>query len=144
MLQTLAPLKRHSITGHGATAKRGSANTPKRWKRRRPRNVWRIDHAPLFVRHASPFGTLVYGATIGATGHAKRISGEVRGNRQRARCESVRRIGWASWFVVGLGAYVLRRRQESLDRRPAGWLFLREAARRRRNRTRSGDLRCSA
>ena len=47
-------LKRHSITVHGATAKRGSANTPKRWKPRRPHNVWRSNHAPLFVRHASP------------------------------------------------------------------------------------------
>src|SRR4029077_11372698 len=52
--QTSVRLKRHSITVHGATAKRDSANTPKRWKRRRPHNIWRSNHAPLFVRHASP------------------------------------------------------------------------------------------
>src|SRR4030095_5770087 len=37
--QTSMRLKRHSIIVHGATAKRGSANTPKTWKPRRPHNV---------------------------------------------------------------------------------------------------------
>src|SRR6267154_1266310 len=52
--QTSVLLKRHSITVHGATAKRGSANTPKRWKPRRRHNVWRSKHAPMLVRHTSP------------------------------------------------------------------------------------------
>src|SRR5215216_5653455 len=82
--QTSVRLKRHSITVHGATAKRGSANTPKRWKPRRPHNVWRSNHAPMFVRHASPDDALTDAGTIGANGHAKRISGEIRGKRQCA------------------------------------------------------------
>jgi hypothetical protein len=36
-------LKRHSIIVRGATAKRGSANTPKKWKPRRQHDVWRSD-----------------------------------------------------------------------------------------------------
>src|SRR5947207_6342074 len=39
--QTLVLLKRHSIIVRGATAKRGSANTRKRWKPRKPHNPTR-------------------------------------------------------------------------------------------------------
>src|SRR5207248_3885123 len=87
--QTSALLKRHSITVHGATAKRGSANTPKRWKPRRPHNVWRSNHAPMLVRHAGPGDALRDAGTIGATRHADRFSGEIRRKRQRARSQSV-------------------------------------------------------
>src|SRR4029450_8720748 len=106
--QTSVLLKRHSIIVHGATAKRDSANTPKRWKPRRPHNVWRSNHAPVFVRHASPGNALRDRVTVGNPGYAERISGEILGKRQRAGGEGVRRIGWTGWFVVGLGAYVLR------------------------------------
>src|SRR4029077_9478145 len=106
--QTSMLLKRHSITVHGATARRGSANTPKRWKPRRPHNVWRSNHAPLFVRHASPDDALRDAGTIGATGHAERIFGEVRGKRKRAGGKGIRRTGWTDWFVGGFRAHVLR------------------------------------
>ena len=43
----------------------------------------------LFVRHASPGDALRDAGTIGATGHAERISGEIRGKRQCAGSESV-------------------------------------------------------
>src|SRR4030095_11946876 len=76
-------LKRHSIIVHGATAKRDSANTPKRWKLRRPHNVWRGNHAPTFVRRANPGDALRHGVTVGKPGHAERISCEIRGERQR-------------------------------------------------------------
>src|SRR5882724_6802296 len=98
--QTSVLLKRHSITVRGATAKRGSANTPKTWKPRKPHNVWRNNHAPLFVRRASPGDAFRDAGTIGATGHAERISGEVRGKHQRAGGKVVRRTSWTSWLVV--------------------------------------------
>src|SRR4051812_11455786 len=82
--QTSMRLKRHFITVRGATVKRGSANTPKRWKLRRPHNDWRSNHAPMLVRHARSGDAPMDADTIGATGHAERIFGEIRGNRQRA------------------------------------------------------------
>jgi len=82
-------LKQHSIIVHGAIAKRDSANTPKRWKPRRPHNVWCGNHAPLFVRRASPDDALGDAGTIDATGHADRFSGEIRRKRQRTRSQSV-------------------------------------------------------
>src|SRR6266550_3197716 len=91
--QTSVLLKLHSITVRGAIAKRGSANTPKRWKPRSPHNVWRSNHAPLFVRHVSPDDALRDAGRIGATGHAERISGEIRGKRQRTSGKGVRRTG---------------------------------------------------
>src|SRR6266550_6827472 len=87
--QTSVLLKRHSITVHGAIAKLDLANIPKRWKPRRPHNVWCSNHAPLFVRRASPDDALGDAGTIGATGHADRFSGEIRCKRQRARSQSV-------------------------------------------------------
>src|SRR5438034_2506585 len=107
--QTSVLLKRHSITVRGATAKRGSANTPKRWKPRRPHNVWRSNYAPIFVRHAGPGDALRDAGTIGAVGHAERFSGEIRGNRQRAGGEGVRRAGWTSWLMVESRAHVFTR-----------------------------------
>src|SRR4029453_12882288 len=105
--QTAMLLKRHSITVHGATAKRGSANTPTRWKPRRPHDVWRSNHAPLFGWHASPDDARRDTGTICATGQAERFSSEIRGKRQRAGGEGVRRTGWTGWFVGGLGATAL-------------------------------------
>src|SRR5262245_9798453 len=125
---TLALLKRHSITVRGATAKRGTANTQKRWKRRRPRNAWRINYAPLFVRRDSPGDSVGDTGSVGATGYAERFPGEIRRKRQCASGEGVRRAGWADWFMVGLGTHVLRRCEEPLDRRAARRLLLREAA----------------
>src|SRR5882724_2810018 len=87
--QTSVLLKRHSIIVRGVTAKHGSANTPKRWKLRKPHDVWRSNHAPMLVRHASPGDALRDAGTIGATGHADRFSGEIRCKRQRARSQSV-------------------------------------------------------
>src|SRR6266566_3130272 len=87
--QTSVLLKRHSIIVRGATAKRGSANTPKRWKPRKPHDVWRSNHAPMLVRHASPGDALRDAGKFYATGHAERLSGEIRGKRQRARSQSV-------------------------------------------------------
>src|SRR5262249_506943 len=133
--QTSVLLKRHSITVRGATAKRGSASTPKRWKPRRPHNVWRSSYAPIVVRHADSGDALRDGGTICATGYGKRVSGETRGKRQRAEAESVRRARWANRLVVESGAHVFTRCEESLDRRAAGRLFLRETAERRRSRT---------
>src|SRR5678815_4831679 len=104
--QTSVRLKRHSITVRGATAKRGSANTPKKWKPRRPHNVWRSNHAPMLVRHASPGDALRDAGTIGAAGHAERISGEIRRKRKRAGGEGVRRTGWTDWLMVESGAHV--------------------------------------
>src|SRR5258705_9478844 len=105
--QTSVLLKQHSITVHGAIAKRGSANTPKRWKPRRPHNVWRGNHAPMLVRHASPGDALRDAGAIGTAGHAERISGEIRRKHKRARGEGVRRTGWTGWFVVGPAAHLL-------------------------------------
>src|SRR5215468_33798 len=87
--RTSVLLKRHSIIVRGATARRGSANTPKRWKPRRLHNVWRSNHAPMFVRRASPATALKDAGTIGAAGYAERISGEIRGNHQCAGGEGV-------------------------------------------------------
>src|SRR5438876_1005959 len=87
--QTSLLLKRHSITVRGATAKRASANTPKRWKPRKSHDVWRSNHAPMLVRRAIPGDALRDAGTIGATGHTDRFSGEIRRKRQRARSQSV-------------------------------------------------------
>src|SRR6266571_4443184 len=106
--QTSVLLKRHSIIVRGATAKRGSANTLKTWKPRKPHDVWRSNHAPMFVRHASPGDALRDAGKFYTTGHAERISGEIRGKRQRAGGEGIRRTGWTDWFVVGPGAHLLR------------------------------------
>src|SRR5215469_16430762 len=76
--QTSALLKRHSIIVHGATAKRGSGNTPKTWKVRRPRDVWRSNDVPLFVRHASTGDAFRDTGTIGSGDHSQRVSGEAR------------------------------------------------------------------
>src|SRR5436190_22672761 len=86
--QTSMLLKRHSIIVRGATAKRGSANTPKRWKPRKPHDVWRSNHAPILVRHASPDDPLRVAGNFYATAHADRISGEVRRKCQRPRSHS--------------------------------------------------------
>src|SRR6478672_4673320 len=98
--ETSVPLKQRSITVRGVTAKRDSENIPKRWKPRRPRNVWRSNHAPMVVRHAGPGGALRDAGTIDATGYVERISGAIRGKRQRAASESLRGTGWTDWFVV--------------------------------------------
>src|SRR5215831_238454 len=87
--ETSVPLKQRSITVRGVTAKRDSGNIPKRWKPRKPRNAWRSNHAPLFVRHASPGAALRDDGAIGATGHPERISGKTGGKRQRASGEGV-------------------------------------------------------
>src|SRR6266700_301706 len=104
--QTSVLLKRHSITVRGATAKRGSANTPKRWKPRKRHNVWRSNHAPILVRHVSPGDALRDAGKFGAAGHTERISGEIRRKRQRARSQSVRRAGWTSRLMVESGTHV--------------------------------------
>src|SRR5215831_7054551 len=98
--QTSALLKRRSIIVHGATAKRGSANTPKRWKLRRPHDIWRSNDAPLFVRHAGSGDTLRSVGTIGARDRSQRVSGEIRCKYQRASAASVRRAGRANWLLV--------------------------------------------
>src|SRR6266550_9171539 len=87
--QTSVLLKRHSIIVRGATAKRGSANTPKRWKPRKPHDVWRSNHAAMLVRHARPGDALRDAGKFYATGHAERFSGEIRRKRQRARSQNV-------------------------------------------------------
>src|SRR5262245_20547877 len=117
--QTSLLLKPHSIIVPGATAKRGSANTRKRWKPRRPHDVWRNNDALLFVRHLSGGDAFRNAGKIGARDQSQRISRKIRCKRQRPGCEGVGRTGWASWFVVGLGAHVLRGREESLNRRAA-------------------------
>src|ERR1700758_5341129 len=104
--QTSVLLKRHSITAPGATAKRGSANIPKKWKLRRRHNVWRSNHAPMFVRHAGPGDACQDAGTIRAPGYAERISGEIRRKRERAASKSVRRPRWTSWLVVEPRAHV--------------------------------------
>src|SRR5882757_7080400 len=113
--QTSVLLKRHSITVHGATAKRGSANTPKRWKPRRRHNVWRSKHAPMLVRHTSPGDALRDAGKFGATSDADRFSSEIRRKRQRGRSQSVRRAGWTSRLMVESGAHVFTRCEEPLD-----------------------------
>src|SRR5215831_9020480 len=110
--QTSVLLKRHSITVRGATAKRGSASTPKRWKPRRPHNVWRSSYAPIVVRHAGSGDALRDAGAIDATGYAKRVSGKARSNRQRAESKGVQRAGWTGWLVVEPGAHVFTRCEE--------------------------------
>ena len=76
----------------------------------------------MFVRHASPGDALRDAGTISAAGHAKRISGEIRGKRQRAGSEGVRRTGWTDWFVVGprsTPTQVMRRISRSMRGRAA-------------------------
>ncbi len=58
---------------------------------------------------ASPGDARRDACTIGATGHAERISGEIRRKRQRARSQSVRRAGWTSRLMVESGAHVFTR-----------------------------------
>src|SRR5215472_8639391 len=88
--ETSGPLKQRSITVRGVTAKRDSGNIPKRWKPRKPRNAWRSNHAPMFVRHAGPGGALRDDGAIGPTGYPERISGKIRGKYQCADGEGVR------------------------------------------------------
>src|SRR5436190_3111639 len=107
--QTSMLLKRHSIIVRGATAKRGSANTPKRWKPRKPHDVWRGKHAATFVRRSIPVDAGRDVRTVGATGYADRFSGEIRRKRQRPRSQSVRRAGWTSRLMVESGAHVFTR-----------------------------------
>src|SRR6516164_9019299 len=104
--KTSVLLKQRSITVRGVTAKRDSGNIPKRWKPRKPRNAWHSNHAPMFVRHAGPGGALRDDGAIGATGHPERVSGKIRGKRQRAGGKGVRRAGWTSWLVVEPRAHV--------------------------------------
>src|SRR4029450_359888 len=113
--QTSVLLKRHSIIVHGATAKRGSANTPKTWKARRPHNVWRSNHAPVLVRHASLADALRDAGPIGAAGHAERLSRQTGGKYQRACSEGVRRAGWTNRLVVEPRAHVFNTGEEPLD-----------------------------
>src|SRR5882724_2781848 len=113
--QTLVLLKRHSIIVRGATAKPGSANTLRTWKPRKPHDVCRSNRAPMLVRHASPGDAFRDAGAIGATGHAERISSEIRSKRQRPRSQSVRLAGWTSRLMVESGAHVFTRCEEPLD-----------------------------
>src|SRR5439155_23824467 len=113
--QTSVLLKRHSIIVRGATAKRGSANTPKTWKPRKPHDVWRSNYAPVLVRHAIPDDALRDAGKFGATSDADRFSSEIRRKRQRGRSQSVRRAGWTSRLMVESGAHVFTRCEEPLD-----------------------------
>src|SRR5436309_14297857 len=112
--QTSVLLKRHSITVRGATAKRGSASTPKRWKLRRPHDAWHSNHAPMFVRHPSHGDALRHVGPIGAAGHAEWISSETRGKYQRACSEGVRSACWTNRFVVEPGTHLFTRCEEPL------------------------------
>src|SRR4030095_538500 len=142
--QTSVLLKRHSIIVHGATAKRDSANTPKRWKLRRPHNVWRGNHAPMFVRRSSS-DAIRERNVLSPTSYAERLSREARGKYKRTCGEGVRRTGWTGWFVVEPRPHVFTRREESLDRRARRRMLLREAAERRRSRTSPSRLhRCAS
>src|SRR3954462_12030684 len=96
-------LKPRSIIAHGATAKRDSANTPKRWKPRRPHNVWRGKHAAAFVRRSIPVDAGSHG-TGGATSDAYGFFGHLRRKRQRARTQGVRCLGCTSRLMVESGA----------------------------------------
>jgi len=54
----------------------------------------------MVVRRPDLGDALRDAGTIDATGHAERISGAIRGKRQRAANESLRGTGWIDWFVV--------------------------------------------
>src|SRR6266513_928292 len=113
--QTSVLLKRHSITVHGATAKLGSANTPKRWKPRKPHNVWRGKHAATSVRRSIPVDAGRHVRTAGATSDADRFFGEFGSKGQRTHSQSVRRADWASRLMVESGAHVFTRCEEPLN-----------------------------
>src|SRR5438067_12724690 len=98
--QTSVPLKGHFITVHGAIAKRDSANTPKRWKPRRPYNVWRAKHAATSVRRSIPVDAGRHVRTAGATSDDDRYFGELGSTGHRTHSYSVRRADWASRLMV--------------------------------------------
>src|SRR5436190_9091332 len=138
--QTSVPLKGHFITVHGAIAKRDSANTPKRWKPRRPHNVWRGKHAATSVRRSIPVDAGRHVRTAGATSDVDGFFGELGSKGQRTRSQSVRRADWTSRLMVESGAHVFTRCEEPLNRPATGRLFLRKAAERWWSRTSAGCL----
>src|ERR1700749_263310 len=94
------------ITERGVIAKRGSANTPKRWKLPKPHNVRRSNHGTIFVRHTDPGAALRNGGAVGAGDRSQRIPGEIGGKRQFAGSESLRRNDWTSCLVVEPRAHI--------------------------------------
>src|SRR5215472_7005932 len=113
--QTLALLRRHSITVPGATAKRGSANTPKRWKPRRLRRFGGRKHAPIFVRHRIPADAGRNIRTVSSTSDANGLSREARDKYPRTCSQSVRGARWTNRFMVESGAHLFTRCEESFD-----------------------------
>src|SRR6266403_979298 len=111
----LVLLRRHSITARGATVKRASANTPKKWKPRKPHRVWRRKHAPIFVRHRIPPGTGSDFRTVSSTSHVDWLSRDARRKYKRTCSEGVRGAHWANRFVVESRAHVFTRRKEPFD-----------------------------
>src|SRR4030095_8801265 len=94
--QTSMRLKRHSITVRGATAKRGSANTPKKWKLRKPHDCSRRKHAPPFVRRNRSAGVGGNVRTVSSTSHADWLSREARGKYKRTYSQGVRGAHWTN------------------------------------------------
>src|SRR5215471_7562538 len=113
--QTLMLLKRHSITVRGATARRGSANTPNRWKLRRPHDLSRRKHAPPFVRRNGSALLSWNVRTVNSTSHADGLSCEARGKYKRTRSKGVRGANRTNRLVVEPRAHVFTRCDESFN-----------------------------
>src|ERR1043166_8506385 len=113
--QTSVLRRRHSITVRGATVKRGSANTPKKWKPRRPRKVWRRKHAPIFVTHGIPADAGRNIRTVSSTNHANGLSREARDGCPCTSSQSLRGARRANRSMVEPGTYVFTRCEESFD-----------------------------
>src|SRR5438874_13555312 len=119
--QTSVLLKRHSITAHGAIAKRDSANTPKRWKLRRPHNVWRGKHAATSVRRSIPVDASRHVRTAGATSDVDRflVNLEVKANASVAKVYGALIGQVGSWWNPE-HTYSHDAKNLSIDPRPDG------------------------
>src|SRR5262249_13120257 len=107
--QTSVLPKPHSITVRGATAKRGSANTPKTWKPRRPHDLSRRQHAAPFVRRNGSAGVGGNVRTVSSTSHADWLSRKAGGKYKRTCSQGVRGAHWTNRFVVGPRPHVFTR-----------------------------------
>src|SRR5215470_6885362 len=98
--QTSVLLKRHSITVPGAIAKRGSANTPKKWKVRRLHDFSRWKRAATFVsrNRSGCVGRSIW--AVSYTNHVDWLSREAGGKYKCTCSEGVRGAHWTDRIVV--------------------------------------------
>src|SRR5262245_5529287 len=106
---------RRSIIARRATARRGSANTPKRWRLRKPHDAWRRNDASVFVRRNSSAGAGGRVRTVSSTNHADWLCRKAGGKHKRAGGEGVRCAYRTNRLVVEPRPHVFARREEPFD-----------------------------